>query len=153
MHCSSSIFVVYLTLKSVFQIINPISRGFWMDQCLFASLRFMSQVLLGWKYGDCVDEKTKTHPQLRIYKALTEKVKYSMAYCRDNLKINGSRFVLCSQFLSLCFRRKRFTDCQLGTHWRACWWWAGASTEPRMERACLSKGRMRKWEKYLKLLR
>ena len=33
------------------------------------------QVLLGWKYGDCVDEKAKIHPQLRIYKALTEKVK------------------------------------------------------------------------------
>lgn len=34
------------------------------------------QVLLGWKYGDCVDEKAKTHPQLRTYKALTEKVQY-----------------------------------------------------------------------------
>ena len=33
------------------------------------------QVLLGWKYGDCVDEKAKIHPQLRTYKALTEKVK------------------------------------------------------------------------------
>ena len=32
------------------------------------------QVLLGWKYGDGVDEKSKIHPQLRIYKALTEKV-------------------------------------------------------------------------------
>lgn len=32
------------------------------------------QVLLGWKYGDCVDEKAKIHPQLRTYKALTEKV-------------------------------------------------------------------------------
>ncbi|XP_029937802.1 ryanodine receptor 3 [Myripristis murdjan] len=33
------------------------------------------KVLLGWKYGDCVDEKAKTHPQLRTYKALTEKEK------------------------------------------------------------------------------
>ncbi|KAM8915511.1 ryanodine receptor 3 isoform 6-T6 [Spinachia spinachia] len=33
------------------------------------------KVLLGWKYGDCVDEKAKIHPQLRVYKALTEKEK------------------------------------------------------------------------------
>ncbi|XP_068608169.1 ryanodine receptor 3-like [Brachionichthys hirsutus] len=33
------------------------------------------KVLLGWKYGDCVDERTKIHPQLRTYKALTEKEK------------------------------------------------------------------------------
>ncbi|XP_057715471.1 ryanodine receptor 3-like isoform X6 [Corythoichthys intestinalis] len=33
------------------------------------------KVLLGWKYGDCVDEKTRIHPQLRTYKALTEKEK------------------------------------------------------------------------------
>ncbi|KAG7245892.1 hypothetical protein CRUP_030439, partial [Coryphaenoides rupestris] len=32
-------------------------------------------VLLGWKYGECVDEKAKTHPQLRMYKGLTEKEK------------------------------------------------------------------------------
>lgn len=32
------------------------------------------QVLLGWKYGDGVDEKAKIHPQLRTYKSLTEKV-------------------------------------------------------------------------------
>lgn len=32
------------------------------------------QVLLGWKYGDSVDEKAKIHPQLRTYKSLTEKV-------------------------------------------------------------------------------
>lgn len=32
------------------------------------------QVLLGWKYGDCLDEKAKMHPQLRTYKSLTEKV-------------------------------------------------------------------------------
>ncbi|KAM9788015.1 ryanodine receptor 3-like isoform 2-T2 [Syngnathus typhle] len=33
------------------------------------------KVLLGWKYGDCVDEKARIHPQLRTYKALTEKEK------------------------------------------------------------------------------
>lgn len=45
------------------------------EQKLFQLLSlFVSQVLLGWKYGDCVDEKGKTHPQLRTYKALTEKV-------------------------------------------------------------------------------
>ncbi|XP_008397627.1 ryanodine receptor 3 isoform X4 [Poecilia reticulata] len=45
------------------------------------------KVLLGWKYGDCVDEKAKTHPQLRIYKALTEKEKeiYRLPI-RDSLK-------------------------------------------------------------------
>ncbi|XP_077587326.1 ryanodine receptor 3-like isoform X2 [Stigmatopora nigra] len=32
-------------------------------------------VLLGWKYGDCIDEKARIHPQLRAYKALTEKEK------------------------------------------------------------------------------
>ncbi|XP_036006629.1 ryanodine receptor 3 isoform X7 [Fundulus heteroclitus] len=45
------------------------------------------KVLLGWKYGDCVDEKAKTHPQLRTYKALTEKEKeiYRLPI-RDSLK-------------------------------------------------------------------
>ncbi|XP_015229203.1 PREDICTED: ryanodine receptor 3 isoform X4 [Cyprinodon variegatus] len=45
------------------------------------------KVLLGWKYGDCVDEKGKTHPQLRTYKALTEKEKeiYRLPI-RDSLK-------------------------------------------------------------------
>ncbi|XP_056914898.1 ryanodine receptor 3-like isoform X8 [Takifugu flavidus] len=33
------------------------------------------KVLLGWKYGDSVDEKAKIHPQLRTYKSLTEKEK------------------------------------------------------------------------------
>uniref|UniRef100_A0A4W5N343 Ryanodine receptor 3 n=1 Tax=Hucho hucho TaxID=62062 RepID=A0A4W5N343_9TELE len=33
------------------------------------------KVMLGWKYGDCIDEKAKTHPQLRTYKGLTEKEK------------------------------------------------------------------------------
>ncbi|XP_047677282.1 ryanodine receptor 3 isoform X4 [Tachysurus fulvidraco] len=33
------------------------------------------KVVLGWKYGDNVDEKAKTHPMLRSYKSLTEKEK------------------------------------------------------------------------------
>ncbi|KAK6307192.1 hypothetical protein J4Q44_G00223400 [Coregonus suidteri] len=33
------------------------------------------KVMLGWKYGDCIDEKAKTHPLLRTYKGLTEKEK------------------------------------------------------------------------------
>ncbi|KAI4804077.1 hypothetical protein KUCAC02_025721, partial [Chaenocephalus aceratus] len=45
------------------------------------------KVLLGWKYGDGVDEKSKIHPQLRIYKALTEKEKDIYRWpIRDSLK-------------------------------------------------------------------
>ncbi|KAL7861798.1 hypothetical protein SRHO_G00132390 [Serrasalmus rhombeus] len=33
------------------------------------------KVVLGWKYGDTIDEKAKTHPMLRSYKSLTEKEK------------------------------------------------------------------------------
>eukprot|EP00063_Salmo_salar_P056129 XP_014030964.1 PREDICTED: ryanodine receptor 3-like isoform X6 [Salmo salar] len=33
------------------------------------------KVMLGWRYGDCIDEKAKTHPLLRTYKGLTEKEK------------------------------------------------------------------------------
>ncbi|KAF6731613.1 Ryanodine receptor 3 [Oryzias melastigma] len=45
------------------------------------------KVLLGWKYGDCIDEKAKTHPQLRIYKALTEKEKEIYRWpIRESLK-------------------------------------------------------------------
>lgn len=40
-------------------------------------MTLVPQVLLGWKYGDGVDEKAKTHPQLRTYKALTEKVTFA----------------------------------------------------------------------------
>lgn len=47
-----------------------------IDFTLVDSSVLLPQVLLGWKYGDCVDEKAKTHPQLRTYKALTEKVQY-----------------------------------------------------------------------------
>ncbi|XP_054861875.1 ryanodine receptor 3-like isoform X4 [Amphiprion ocellaris] len=45
------------------------------------------KVLLGWKYGDCVDEKAKIHPQLRTYKALTEKEKEIYRWpIRESLK-------------------------------------------------------------------
>ncbi|TNN87245.1 Ryanodine receptor 3 [Liparis tanakae] len=45
------------------------------------------KVLLGWKYGDGVDEKAKIHPQLRIYKALTEKEKEIYRWpIRESLK-------------------------------------------------------------------
>ncbi|XP_029973170.1 ryanodine receptor 3 [Salarias fasciatus] len=45
------------------------------------------KVLLGWKYGDCVDEKAKTHPQLRTYKGLTEKEKEIYRWpIRESLK-------------------------------------------------------------------
>ncbi|KAL6478075.1 hypothetical protein MHYP_G00139100 [Metynnis hypsauchen] len=33
------------------------------------------KVVLGWKYGDTIDEKAKIHPMLRSYKSLTEKEK------------------------------------------------------------------------------
>ncbi|TKS86518.1 Ryanodine receptor 2 [Collichthys lucidus] len=45
------------------------------------------KVLLGWKYGDSVDEKAKIHPQLRTYKALTEKEKEIYRWpIRESLK-------------------------------------------------------------------
>nr|XP_046269039.1 ryanodine receptor 3-like [Scatophagus argus] len=45
------------------------------------------KVLLGWKYGDCVDEKAKIHPQLRTFKALTEKEKEIYRWpIRESLK-------------------------------------------------------------------
>ncbi|CAG5866319.1 unnamed protein product [Menidia menidia] len=45
------------------------------------------KVQLGWKYGDCVDEKAKFHPQLRTYKALTEKEKEIYRWpIRESLK-------------------------------------------------------------------
>lgn len=118
------------------------------------------QVLLGWKYGDCVDEKAKIHPQLRTYKGLTEKVGESECEIwgedkqwRDNWKIEASGLGPCTLFLSLCFRKKRFTDGQLESPWRACWQWAGASTGPKMEKACHNRGRVRKCEKSPRLHR
>ncbi|XP_028294205.1 ryanodine receptor 3 isoform X6 [Gouania willdenowi] len=45
------------------------------------------KVLLGWKYGDCVDDKAKIHPQLRTYKGLTEKEKEIYRWpIRESLK-------------------------------------------------------------------
>lgn len=50
----------------------------------------MPQVLLGWKYGDCVDEKAKIHPQLRTYKSLTEKVQNAEYKVAIKLKVEAS---------------------------------------------------------------
>lgn len=120
------------------------------------------QVLLGWKYGDCVDEKAKIHPQLRSYKSLTEKVQnvkckiYLFIYLLFlRIIILQTRNILNpgSYFWLLCCRRKSFTDGQLESPWGACWRWAGASTGPRMERACLSSARVRKCERSLRLHR
>lgn len=118
---------------------------------LYIHLCLSPQVLLGWKYGDCVDEKAKTHPQLRTYKALTEKVQYvERLICEgDEPKASGLKFLF-PHFCLCVFRRRRFTDGQSESPWRACWQWAGASTGPRMERACLSSGRTRKWERSLR---
>ncbi|XP_030634419.1 ryanodine receptor 3 [Chanos chanos] len=45
------------------------------------------KVILGWKYGDCIDEKSKTHPMLRSYKSLTEKEKEIYRWpVRESLK-------------------------------------------------------------------
>uniref|UniRef100_A0A3Q3W1X0 Uncharacterized protein n=2 Tax=Percomorphaceae TaxID=1489872 RepID=A0A3Q3W1X0_MOLML len=45
------------------------------------------KVLLGWKLGDCVDEKAKIHPQLRPYKSLAEKEKEIYRWpIRESLK-------------------------------------------------------------------
>lgn len=39
-----------------------------------ANGRMYLQVAAGWKHGDSLDEHTKSHPLLKPYKALTEKV-------------------------------------------------------------------------------
>ncbi|XP_039525300.1 ryanodine receptor 3 isoform X4 [Pimephales promelas] len=45
------------------------------------------KVLLGWKHGEAVDEKAKTHPMLRSYKSLTEKEKEVYRWTvRESLK-------------------------------------------------------------------
>ncbi|XP_056624494.1 ryanodine receptor 3 isoform X3 [Triplophysa dalaica] len=45
------------------------------------------KVMLGWKYGENVDEKLKTHPMMRSYKALTEKEKETYRWSvRESLK-------------------------------------------------------------------
>ncbi|XDV43829.1 hypothetical protein PO909_012232 [Leuciscus waleckii] len=45
------------------------------------------QVLLGWKHGETIDEKAKTHPMLRSYKSLTEKEKEVYRWTvRESLK-------------------------------------------------------------------
>ncbi|XP_073784038.1 ryanodine receptor 3-like isoform X2 [Danio rerio] len=45
------------------------------------------KVLLGWKHGENIDEKAKTHPMLRPYKSLTEKEKEVYRWTvRESLK-------------------------------------------------------------------
>uniref|UniRef100_A0A672KZ94 Ryanodine receptor 3 n=1 Tax=Sinocyclocheilus grahami TaxID=75366 RepID=A0A672KZ94_SINGR len=45
------------------------------------------KVLLGWKHGENIDEKAKTHPMLRSYKSLTEKEKEMYRWTvRESLK-------------------------------------------------------------------
>ncbi|XP_050990012.1 ryanodine receptor 3 isoform X2 [Labeo rohita] len=45
------------------------------------------KVLLGWKHGENIDEKAKTHPMLRSYKSLTEKEKEAYRWTvRESLK-------------------------------------------------------------------
>nr|XP_055028682.1 ryanodine receptor 3 isoform X6 [Misgurnus anguillicaudatus] len=45
------------------------------------------KVSLGWKYGENIDEKSKTHPTLRSYKCLTEKEKETYRWTvRESLK-------------------------------------------------------------------
>lgn len=51
--------------KMVKQTLHPLSM---------ANGRLFLQVSVGWKHGDSVDEHTKSHPLLKPYKALTEKV-------------------------------------------------------------------------------
>lgn len=52
-----------------------------------------------------------------------------------------------SSVSSSVIRRRRFTKGRSESPWSACWPWAGASTGPRTERACLIRGKMRKWER------
>ncbi|KAF4101818.1 hypothetical protein G5714_016618 [Onychostoma macrolepis] len=45
------------------------------------------KVLLGWKHGENIDEKAKTHPMLRSYKSLTEKEREAYRWTvRESLK-------------------------------------------------------------------
>ncbi|TSO67486.1 Ryanodine receptor 3 [Bagarius yarrelli] len=45
------------------------------------------KVVSGWKYGDSIDEKAKTHPMLRSYKSLTEKEKDTHRFAaKESLK-------------------------------------------------------------------
>lgn len=36
--------------------------------------KLLLQLSAGWKHGDSVDEQAKTHPLLKAYKSLSEKV-------------------------------------------------------------------------------
>lgn len=63
-------------LISVFHTLKHTFEDLWGQQSLFSLvyIPLVPQVLLGWKHGDCIDEKAKIHPHLRTYKSLTEKV-------------------------------------------------------------------------------
>lgn len=45
-----------------------------VDLCYRCVTYFLLQVSAGWKHGDSLDEQARTHPLLRPYKALSEKV-------------------------------------------------------------------------------
>lgn len=66
---------------------------------------FGVQVLLGWKHGETVDEKAKTHPMLRSYKSLTEKVQTSPQNIQRDLIYDSQCECLCVS----ARRRRRFT--------------------------------------------
>lgn len=108
--------------------------------------------LCGWEGQDSPSAQDLQSPDREGTVCRWERDLWRRVTWRD-LKIEASGLSPCSLFLSLCFRRKRFTDGQLESPWRVCWQWAGASTGPRMERACLNRGRMRKWERSLRLHR
>lgn len=62
----------------------------------------ISQVILGWKYGDSIEEKAKTHPMLRSYKSLTEKV-YNRTFSLSSMMHFIHTGVYVCMFMPLCF--------------------------------------------------
>lgn len=67
-----SFFLNSVSLK-VLAIFHLKSTAFSM-----ANGEMLLQVSAGWKHGDCVNEHTKSHPLLKPYKALTEKVLHKL---------------------------------------------------------------------------
>lgn len=73
----------FIVFSSFFCFIDGISH-FWSNmvdskpsiktEFSMANGRMLLQVSAGWKHGDSVDEHTKSHPLLKPYRALTEKV-------------------------------------------------------------------------------
>lgn len=51
------------------------------------------QASAGWKHGDGLDERAKTHPLLKPYKALSEKVQAHW-YTRTRVGVEGAFFSL-----------------------------------------------------------